>query len=167
MSNITTPGARHPSKLCKALVKTKEQCRLKAFLPTKDDVPTIGWGATGRDIKMGMVWTQAQADDRFERDIAMFAAGVDHLIGPARTTQGQFDALVSFAYNVGLDDDADNLAEGLGDSTLLRRHKLGQYQEAHDQFAKWDHQNGKRLRGLTIRRAEEAAMYLDAGQCVA
>lgn len=158
----TTPGSRKPSKRCKDFIKLKEQCRLKAYLPTPNDVPTIGWGATGRDIKLGMVWTQAQADDRFERDIAMFAAGVDHLIGPVPTTQGQFDALCSFAYNVGLDDDADQIAGGLGDSTLLFKHKTGLWSEAADQFARWNKQNGKVLRGLTIRRAEEAAMYQDA-----
>lgn len=157
----TTPGSRKPSKRCKDFIKLKEQCRLKAYLPTPHDVPTIGWGATGRDIKLGMVWTQAQADDRFERDIAMFAAGVDHLLGQTLTTQGQFDALTSFAYNVGLDDDADKIAEGLGDSTLMLMHRTRRYEEAADQFARWNKQKGKVLRGLTIRRAEEAAMYQD------
>lgn len=158
----TTPGARKPSARCAAFIKSKEQCRLKAYMPTPNDVPTIGWGSTGRDIRMGMTWTQGQADDRFARDLAMFAAGVDHMIGDSLTTQGQFDALVSFAYNVGLDEDADHIAEGLGDSTLLRLHKLRRYAGAAAEFAKWNKQKGKVLRGLTIRRAEEAAMYQDA-----
>lgn len=158
----TTPGSRKPSQRCKDLIKDKEKCRLKAYLPTPNDVPTIGWGATGRDVKLGVVWTQAQADARFERDIAMFAAGVDHMLGNSPTTQGQFDALVSFAYNVGLDDDADSLAEGLGDSTLLMLHRLGQYDKAANQFARWNKQKGKVLRGLTLRRAEEAALYRSA-----
>ncbi len=148
-----------PSTKCIDLVKSYEQCRLKAYMPTPNDVPTIGWGSTGRDIKMGTVWTQQQADDRFARDIAMFAAGVEHLLGGAPTTQGRFDALVSFAYNVGLDDDADTLAEGLGDSTLLRKHKAGDYAGAALEFAKWNKQKGKVLNGLTRRRAEEAALY--------
>lgn len=156
----TTPGSRRPSERCKAFIKTKEQCRLKAYLPTPDDVPTIGWGATGPDVRLGIEWTQAKADDRFERDIAMFAAGVDHMIGSAQTTQGQFDALVSFAYNVGLDEDADRIAEGLGDSTLLMLHKMGSFERAASQFQRWNKQNGKVLRGLSIRRTQEAAMYL-------
>lgn len=158
MSSFTIPGQRKPSPACEAFVKTKEQCRLKAFLPTPRDKPTIGWGATA-GIKLGMVWTQVQADSRFTRDFAMFAVGVDHELGDAPTTQGQLDALVSFAYNVGLDDDADTLAEGLGDSTLLRLHNHGFYGHAADEFAKWNKQKGQVLRGLTIRRAEEAAMY--------
>lgn len=148
-----------PSKTCADFIKEFEKCRLKAYLPTPNDVPTIGWGATGRDIKLGMTWTQAQADDRFARDLAMRAAGVEHLLGGAPTTQGQFDALVSFAYNVGLDDDADTLAEGLGDSTLLRKHKAGDYAGAAAEFAKWNKQKGKVLNGLTRRRQGEANMY--------
>ena len=84
------------------------------------------------------------------------------MLGLAPTTQGQFDALVSFAYNVGLDIDADTLAEGLGDSTLLKLHKQGRWVEAAEQFFRWNKQKGKVLRGLTIRRAEESAMYQDA-----
>ena len=74
-------------------------------------------------------------------------------------TQYQFDALVSFAYNVGLDIDADNIAEGLGDSTLLRKHLAGDYEGAAAQFAAWNKNDGKVLRGLVRRRAAEAAMY--------
>ena len=48
MSSFTVPGQRKPSPACEAFVKTKEQCRLKAFLPTPRDKPTIGWGATAR-----------------------------------------------------------------------------------------------------------------------
>lgn len=160
MANITIPGSRRPSPACKTFVKRYESCRLTAYKPTPQDVPTIGWGATGRDVVLGMKpWTQPQADARFERDIAMFSAGVDHMLGVAPTTQGQFDALVSFAYNVGLDDDADLIAEGLGDSTLLKRHLAGNYASARAEFAKWNKQKGRVLNGLTIRRAAEAAMY--------
>lgn len=148
-----------PSPRCAALIKNFESCRLTAFLPTKNDRPTLGWGATGRDIRLGMVWTQAQADARFERDLAMFAAGVEHLLSGAPTTQAQFDAMVSFAYNVGLDDDADDDAEGFGDSTLLKKHRAGDYAGAAGQFKFWNKQKGVVLAGLTRRRADEAALY--------
>lgn len=159
----TVPGSRKPSQRVKDFIKSFEKCRLKAYLPTPNDVPTIGWGATGRDVKLGITWTQQQADDRFERDIAMFAAGVDHLLGQTPTTQGQFDAMVSFAYNVGLDIDADTKAEGLGDSTLLIFHRMQLYDKAAAQFPRWNKQKGKVLRGLTTRRAAEAAMYKGPG----
>ena len=53
----------------RALIKSYEQCRLTAYLPTPNDVPTIGWGATGPDIVLGMTWTQAQCDARFTTDL--------------------------------------------------------------------------------------------------
>lgn len=148
-----------PSAKCIAFIQGFEQCRLTAYKPTPNDVWTIGWGSTGPDVRPGVVWTQAQADARFARDLADFAAGVTHELAGSPTTQGQFDALVSFAYNVGLDDDADTLAEGLGDSTLLRKHKAGDYAGAALEFAKWNKQKGVVLNGLTRRRAGEAAMY--------
>lgn len=148
-----------PSPRCIALVRSYEKCRLTAYKPTANDVWTLGWGATGRDIKVGMTWTQAQADARFDRDLAMFAAGVERLLGGRPTSQAQFDAMVSFAYNVGLDDDANNAAEGFGDSTLLRLHKAGDFRGAANQFGLWNKQKGVVLRGLTRRRAEEAALY--------
>lgn len=148
-----------PSPRCIAFIKSFEKCKLVAYMPTKNDRPTLGWGSTGRDIKMGMTWTQEQADARFDRDLAMFAAGVEHLIGGAPTNQAQFDAMVSFAYNVGLDDDGDGVAEGFGDSTLLKKHKSGDFKGAADQFKFWNKQKGVVLAGLTRRRGGEAAMY--------
>ena len=106
-----------------------------------------------------MTWTQAQADARFDRDLARFAAGVERLLRGRPTTQAQFDAMVSFAYNVGLDDDGDGIAEGFGDSTLLRLHKAGDFIGAANQFRLWNKQKGVVLAGLTRRRAGEAALY--------
>lgn len=155
----TTPGQRIPSPQCAANIRSFEQCRLVGYKPTPKDVPTIGWGSTGRGIFVGLSWTQEQADTRFVSDLAMFAHGVDHLLAAVPTTQGQFDALVSFAYNVGLDDDADSLAEGLGDSSLLRKHRAGDFDGAAAEFPKWNKQAGKVLNGLTVRRLREQAMY--------
>jgi lysozyme len=84
------------------------------------------------------------------------------LIGDAPTTQCQFDALVSFAYNVGLDIDDDTLAEGLGDSKLLKYHLAQQYDKAEAAFASWKYNDGKVMNGLIRRRAAEAAMYRGA-----
>lgn len=148
-----------PSQEIIDFIKSFEKCRLTAYMPTPNDRPTIGWGSTGRDIKLGMTWTQEQANARFNRDLAMFAAGVEHMLGGCPTTQDQFDAMVSFAYNVGLDDDADLIAEGFGDSTLLKKHKAGDYAGAAAEFPKWNKQDGKIFNGLTRRRAGEASIY--------
>jgi GH24 family phage-related lysozyme (muramidase) len=141
-----------PSERAHTFVKSFEKLRLTAYLPTPNDKPTIGWGQTGPGIKLGMVWTKEQADAAYEAFAAKVTARLNKLLYGIPTTQGQFDALFSFAYNVG----ADNLAT----STLLRKHKASDYAGAADQFLKWDHQAGKVLRGLTRRRQAERAIYL-------
>ena len=75
-------------------------------------------------------------------------------------TQNQYDALVSFVYNVGPDIDADTIPEGLGDSTLLKKLNAGDYAGAADEFLHWNHANGKVLAGLTRRREAERALFL-------
>lgn len=125
---------------------------------------TCGWGSTthldGRKIQLGETpWSEAYANLVFKKDLKTFTAGVNLLVGKAKTSQGQFDAMFSFAYNCGLDIDEDTKAEGLGDSTLLRKHLAGDYAGATDQFASWNKNDGQVLRGLTRRRGREAEIY--------
>jgi len=116
---------------------------------------TIGWGATGRDhfsggrIGEGSCWTQAQCDARLEQDLARFAAEVAAAIGSAPTTQGQFDALVSFHYNTG----------AIARATLTKKHIAGDQPGAAREFARWNRAGGRVLRGLVRRRAAEAELY--------
>jgi GH24 family phage-related lysozyme (muramidase) len=72
-------------------------------------------------------------------------------IGAAPTSQHQFDAMVSFAYNIGV--------ANLAGSTLLKLHKAGDFAGAQQQFGRWNKAAGKVLPGLTRRRAAEAALY--------
>lgn len=139
-----------------------EGCELEAYPDpgSRDGNPwTIGYGATGPGIGKGVKWTQAQADARFLVDLAKFEDGVSRLIGSCPTSQRQFDALVSIAYNIGLDEDADTIAEGLGDSTLLRLHKAGDYAGAAAAFLSWRFNDGREMAGLKKRRQAEAAWY--------
>jgi lysozyme len=149
-----------PSSDCITLVQQFEGCAKKQANGTYNSYPdpgtggdpwTIGWGTTGPDIKPGLNWTQQQCDDRFTQDLTKFAVGVANAIGGAATTQQQFDALVSFSYNVGI----GNLTK----STLLKLHKAGDYVGAANQFGLWNKAAGKVLPGLTKRRAAEAALY--------
>lgn len=151
-----------PSPACTALIQQFEGCarRLPAgnFAaypdPGTGGAPwTIGWGTTGPDIRPGLVWTQAQCDARLAADVGSFATRVSALLGNAPTTQRQFDALVSFAYNVGLAQ--------LAGSTLLRLHKAGDHAGAQQQFVRWDKAAGKVMPGLLRRRQAEAALYGD------
>jgi lysozyme len=149
-----------PSSDCIKLVQSFEGCEKKQGNGTFNAYPdpgtggdpwTIGWGTTGPDIKPGVNWTQQQCDDRFTQDLTRFAGGVANAIGGAATTQHQFDAMVSFSYNVGI----GNLTK----STLLKLHKAGDYAGAANQFALWNKAAGRVLPGLTRRRAAEAALY--------
>jgi lysozyme len=149
-----------PSSDCIKLVQSFEGCEKKQGNGTFNAYPdpgtggdpwTIGWGTTGPDVKRGVNWTQQQCDDRFKQDLTKFAQGVANVIGAAATTQHQFDAMVSFAYNVGI----GNLTK----STLLKLHKAGDYAGAANEFGKWNKAAGKVMAGLTRRRAAEAALY--------
>lgn len=116
---------------------------------------TIGWGATGADrfqggrIRPGTVWTQSQCDARLDQDLARYAADVARALGQAPTTQGQFDALVSFHYNTG----------AIARATLTKKHIARDYTGAAAEFARWNKAGGRVLRGLTRRRAAEAELY--------
>lgn len=140
-----------PSPRIIAFIQGYEKCRLKAYLPTPNDRPTIGWGCAGPDIKLGMTWTQAEADARFARDLERFGNNVAAHLGSVPTTQGQYDAMVSFSYNVGIG--------AFAESTLLRKHRDGDTYGAALEFSKWTKQAGIVLKGLVSRRKGEAAIY--------
>ncbi|MFQ2386766.1 lysozyme [Aeromonas dhakensis] len=147
-----------------------ETCKLSAYPDpgSKNGEPwTIGWGHTGPEVKPGLEWTQQQADSVFVDDLRRFERDVLSLV-KVPLTQGQFDALVSFAYNVGSDIDADTIPEGLGDSTLLRKLNAGDYDGAAREFRKWNKNDGKVMRGLTRRRVAEECLFrgMDAATAI-
>lgn len=131
-----------------ALIKQFEGLRLTAY-KCPAGIPTIGYGSTGPDVNMGMTITEEDAEDLLRKDVGRFERGVTALVGD--TTQGRFDALCSFAFNVGLG--------ALQSSTLLKKHKAGQYDAAALQFSRWNKAGGRVLAGLTKRRAAEAELY--------
>lgn len=115
---------------------------------------TIGWGTTrheGKGIKPGTVWTQGQCDAALENDLVKFAADVAKALGPAlpRTSQTQFDAMVSFHYNTG----------AIFRATLTAKHRAGDYAGAAQEFGRWNKAGGRVLNGLTRRRKAEADLY--------
>jgi len=130
------------------LIKSFEGFRATAYI-CPAGVLTIGYGSTGPHAKKGMTITEAQGEELLRKDVARFERGVSALVG--ETTQGRFDALVSFAFNIGLG--------ALESSTLLKKHKAGDYAGAAEQFARWNKGGGKVLPGLTRRRAAETDLY--------
>ena len=125
-----------------------EGCKLTAY-KCPAGVWTIGVGHT-KGVKQGQTITEAQAMTLLKGDLLPCENYVNNL-GVCKT-QGQFDALVDFAFNLG--------TAALGRSTLLkyiRAKKPEQYIRA--EFAKWVNSKGMRLKGLVIRRQWEADRY--------
>jgi lysozyme len=143
------------------VLKYFEACRLEAYPdPATGGEPiTIGWGHTHPGLKLGDKITQAEADALLAARLAdEFVPGVRRMLvrDPA---QGQFDAMVCWAYNVGLPAAAS--------STLVRLFNIGAAGVA-DQFRRWDKAAGKSVWGLRRRRAAEKALYqgLTAAQAI-
>ena len=145
------------------LIAQFEGLRLKPYLCSAG-VPTIGYGSTfypsGRKVTMSdKPITQETAFWMLKQVANMFAKDVDSLV-TSEINQNQFNALVSFAFNLGSDIDADNIPEGLGDSRLLRRVNANPNDpEIAREFVKWNKAGGRFLDGLTKRRLKEAELY--------
>jgi lysozyme len=136
--------------ICEPFVKHWEGCRLTAY---KDGggVWTIGYGDTGILITDGVTWTQERADARLSVRLRYeFGPQVDKALN-RKPTAHQKAAMTSFAYNIG--------SQNFADSTLVRLFNLGDNVAAESQFARWNHDNGKVVAGLTNRRAAEAALF--------
>lgn len=123
---------------------------LTAYWDSYGQVWTIGYGHTGSDVYQGMVIDAGTAADMLRSDIAAAEATVNRLVSVS-LTQGQFDALVDFVYNVG----SGNFAS----STLLSDVNSGNLADVGAQLARWNHAGGNVLAGLTARRAAEAAEF--------
>jgi lysozyme len=119
-------------------------------------VPTIGYGNTfypsGKKVTMqDQPISLATAKWMLKETADKFAADVDKLI-KSKLTQNQFNAIVSFAFNLGL--------TSLGRSTLLKKVNINPNDPTiAAEFAKWNKAGGKVLNGLTKRRAKEAKLY--------
>ena len=131
-------------------IKDSEGLRLKAYLPTKNDVWTIGYGHT-HGVYQGMTITEQQAEQFLHEDVKWAEDAVNQYVHVS-LTQNQFDALVSFVFNVGTGN--------FSNSTLLRLLNKGDYKGAADQFLRWNKQKGVVLNGLTTRRKNERALFL-------
>lgn len=115
---------------------------------------TIGHGHTGSDVWPGLTITKPEAEALLEKDLRRFEKGISEMV-KVELTQGQFDALVSFTFNVGL--------EAFKNSTLLKKLNAGDYEGAAEQFQRWNKAGGKTLLGL-IRRREAERKLFEEGQ---
>lgn len=131
------------------LIKDFEGLRLKAYL-CPAGVPTIGWGHT-RGVRIGETITEAQASDYLVEDIAP----IEVLLNSQHINfrQEQFDALVSWIFNLGVN--------AFGGSTMLKYIRDNRSdEEITDQMVRWVNAGKKPLVGLKRRRIAEANMFL-------
>lgn len=130
------------------LIKNCEGCRLTAY-KCPAEIWTIGYGHTA-SVKQGQTITKEQAINLLKYDLIVFEKAVNLLV-KAPLTQGQFDALVSFTFNLG--------KGALQRSTLLKKLNVKDYQGASNEFLKWVYANGKKLDGLVKRRQAEKDLF--------
>lgn len=139
-----------------ALIKQYETLKLTAYLPTPNDVPTIGWGHT-QGVRMGQECTPTQAEKWFREDVRSSELAVETSTGDSNTlTQSMYDALVSLVFNVGP-------AAVSSSSTIGKALRDSNYFAAWAGFALWRKQGKKDLLGLARRRAKEMVLFLEDG----
>ena len=131
------------------LIRAFEGCRLRAYL-CPAGVWTIGWGATGADVRAGVVWTQEQADARLVRDAGICVAQAIKLSPCLVSTPLQRAVVADFIYNLG--------TGRYRASTLRKRINAGDVVGAAEELKKWVWGGGKKLPGLVKRRAAEARL---------
>lgn len=130
-------------------IASYEGCKLTAYqCPAK--VWTIGYGHT-KTARPGMTITKDEARKLFQQDLAEFEAVVRAMVR-VPLNQGQFDALVSFTFNVG--------AEAFRKSSLLKILNQGRYRAASMEFHRWVKVGEKTLSGLVRRRNDEYGMFV-------
>ena len=139
------------------LIKSFEGFRANAYPDPKSggDPWTVGHGTTkfpsGRPVKKGDYVTPAQAEMYLREDVKKFASSVDALV-TVPLKQCQYDALVSFVYNLG--------ATNFRKSTLLKKLNAKDYKGAADEFLRWVSPGSSVEAGLRRRRTAERAMFL-------
>ena len=133
------------------LIKRFEGCRLTSY---KDvgGIWTVGWGTIGPHVGPNLTITQAQADSWLQEHVDQFSARVTNLV-KVSVNQNQFDALVSFTYNVGV--------SAFQGSTLLRLLNDGaEPSVVASEFLRWNKVDGKIIEGLKRRREAERELFL-------
>lgn len=140
------------------LIKGFEGLSLKPYL-CPAGIPTIGYGSTyypdGKKVTMqDELITEQRACEMLEfianKD---FGSNINKVV-KVPLTQNQFDALVSFSYNLG--------NKNFNWSTLLKKINLSDFESASLEFGRWNQAGGKILSGLVLRRQKERELFLKA-----
>lgn len=139
-----------PSALCLSLIRAFEQFRPSPYLDAAGHV-TIGYGHLVRRDDSFLSITQEEGERILAFDVHEAAAAVRRLVA-VTLYPSAFDALVSFAFNLG--------ASSLAKSTLLHALNAGRFEDAAREFRRWHYAGGKPLKGLLRRRIAEELLFL-------
>ena len=131
------------------IIKQYEGFRKNAYLDPAG-IWTIGYGHT-QGVAPGHFMTEPEAAQLLEEEVQLYEKAIRSLV-TVPLSQNQFDALVSFTYNVGIG--------ALSQSTLLRYLNEGDYRAASDQFLRWTYAGGQILPGLVTRRQHERRLFI-------
>lgn len=139
-----------PSPEVQDFIKAWEGCFLNKYI-CPAGVPTIGYGHAFKPHEpQADVISKEEAEAYFQRDLDEIAQAVDDMVD-VDVAQHEYDALVSFAFNLGPDR--------LKGSTLLRKVNARRYDDAAHEFERWVYAGQKKLPGLVKRRKAECAMW--------
>ena len=133
-----------------ALIKKFEGLELNAY-KCPAGVWTIGYGHT-KGVQEGMVISEETANDMLVEELEEYEGYINNMVH-CSLSQHQFDALVSWVYNLG--------STNLKNSTMLKVLNAGKYNEVPAQMKRWNKAGGEILDGLIRRREAEAALFLD------
>jgi lysozyme len=145
------------------IIKRWEGFREEPYLCSAQ-VPTIGYGSTiyPNGVKVSLQdpeITKAQAQQYLEYHVrTRIEPQLSELVGDL-VNRNQYDALVSFIYNIGMGSKGDPNKAGFLHSTMLRLIKAGMLQAAANEFPRWNKSKGKVIAGLIARRKDEKALF--------
>jgi lysozyme len=122
----------------------------KTYIPVPGDVPTIGFGTT-EGVRDGDTITPPKAVEKAFRDVTKFEGAIKKCVR-VPLYQYEYDAYVSFAYNVG--------PTAFCSSTLVKKLNAGDYEGACNELSRWVYAGGKKLKGLENRREAERKLCL-------
>jgi lysozyme len=140
-----------PSERLIAAVKAAEGFRSSAYYDRTGKCWTCGFGET-LNVTESTRMTEEEAETRLRQRLTAFGKGVQRLVR-VNLTQSQFDALTDFSYNCGIGS--------LSGSTLLKYLNLGNYEQAGNEFERWNKSGGEVLPGLTKRRSLEHSWFTE------
>jgi lysozyme len=131
-----------------SLIKKFEGCELRSYQDAVD-VWTVGYGHT-KDVKPGQMITKEEAEEMLIEELTEYCSYVETAV-EVPLHQNQFDALVSWTYNLG--------PTNLNSSTMLKKLNAGEYEDIPEQIKRWNKAGGKVLPGLERRRLAESLLF--------